>query len=100
MESVSECRTKKKKKKKNFVIYGVEEEHLELGCAKNSSQIADIVFCAIEANPNIYSSSPSRTVIPENKTSGKQRPIKMTLGSPEAVKFVLSDANKLRYSKE
>ena len=93
----------KNERSNNFVIYGVEEEHLEPGCAENATQIADFVFCAIEAHPKPKITAARRVGLyqkPENNTSGKPRPIKVTLGSPEAVKFVLSKANKLRYVEE
>ena len=76
---------------------------MEPGCAENASQIADFVFGSIDVHPKPKIIAARRVGLykkPENNTSGKPRPIKVTLGSPEVVKFALSKANKLRYIEE
>ena len=76
---------------------------MDPGCAENATQIADSVFGAIDPHPKPKIIAARRVGLyqkPENNTSGKPRPIKVTLRSPKAVKFVLSKANKLRYIEE
>ena len=92
----------------NFIIYGVEEEtpdeddeenECENGGLENCVDVARDLFTEILAfpRPDILTATrvgPQKSL--KNAGSRKPRPIKVTLASPEAVKFVLSKARKLK----
>ena len=92
----------------NFIIYGVEEEkpdeddeedECENGGLENCVDVARDLYNEILAfpRPDILTATrvgPEKSL--KNAGSRKPRPIKVTLASPEAVKFVLSKASKLK----
>ena len=81
----------------NFIIYGGEEEEPtewnESGF-ENCIDFASGLFNEIRAFPKPEILTATR--IGSQKKPDKPRPIKVTLASPEAVKFVLSKASKLK----
>ena len=79
----------------NFIIYGDEEDETdEYDCGlENSANLASRMFNEVGAFPKpVILTQKSQ----ENASSRKPRPIKVTLASPEAVKFLLNKARKLR----
>ena len=87
----------------NFIIYGAKEEEPDeddgLGGLDDSAEFARNLFnemCALP-KPEVLTATrvgPQKTQ--DNTGSKRPRPIKVTLASPEAVKFVLSKASKLK----
>ena len=81
----------------NFIIYGGEEEEPtewnESGL-ENCIDFASGMFNEIRAFPKPEILTATR--IGSKKKPDKSRPIKVTLASPEAVKFILSKASKLK----
>ena len=87
----------------NFIIYGAEEEEPdEHGIERdNVSSFTSQLFNEIDAfpTPKVLTVTRIGPVKPQGKTETTRpscRPIKVTLASPEAVKFVLSKAKKLK----
>merc|ERR1712176_351066 len=87
----------------NFIIYGAEEEEIEdrdgLGGLDHSADFARNMFNEIRAFPKPEVLTATRVgsqKTHDNTGTRKPRPIKVTLASPEAVKFVLSKASKLK----
>ena len=85
----------------NFIIYGAEEEEPdEYGNRhENVADIASDLFNEIGAFPKPQVLTVTRVGYQKadgNISSSRARPIKVTLACPEAVKFVLSKASKLK----
>ena len=92
----------------NFIIYGVEEygpdeddeeDECENGGLEDCVDLARGMFNEILAFPKpeiVTATRVGAQKSPNNAGSRKPRPIKVTLASPEAVKFVLSKASKLK----
>ena len=88
----------------NFIIYGAEEEgEDEYGIEQdNVANITNQLFNEIGAFPKPQVLTVSRVGFQKadgNNGSSRPKPIKVTLASPEAVKFVLSKASKLKRNK-
>ena len=84
----------------NFIIYGAEEKEDKDGvCYDNPGNITSQLFNEIVAfpKPEVLTVTRIGSVKTDSETDTRRvRPIKVTLASPEAVKFVLSKAHKLK----